>query len=814
MGTDLKFTLRALRQAPWYTATVIGVATVTLALATIVFAVVDGVLFRPLPYPDAGHLVVIEPGFENLPRPTLGGNLTLHYSTSEVELTAWQAAVPQAAFTAVNPRRWGDLGPGVNDTTAGMAEISPNFFDIIGVRPLIGAFTDPDFAQQATMRPVIVTYDVWQTRFGGADDIVGRTVAIDPNGGFGLRIVGVMPRGFVFPSTDADISFLTPYISNPKTRTDPTNRPLMTVIARMPSGMSPDVLANRLRPTLAVIAAQFPPREPRPTGPAEAFWRTRGPYDTVEVVPLQTVLTRQSGARFLGAFVVSIALILIAATNISSLMTSRASERRREIEVRLALGAPAARIARIWVLEVAILLMAGTLSGVLAAAPLLRMVLALLPKEIVLLKPAAIDWRVAVFAAASVGVLSLTVSLAPIRQSLHTRTAVAIGGASERVRTWGQFLVIGGQVAAAFVLTVLGTCLVGSVLSVYGQPMPIRTDDVQVLEVRMFGEGRTARGERMLEDLERLPGVSGASMVMAQLLRGGGWQAPFAPPPGVRRLMGVDVWGITGDFYRVIGLSPIEGRLQTEAELHAGIPLLVVSERVARAYWSAGSAIGQTLIYGFGNVPFTVVGVVPEVRWFAWDMESPMMYGPYAPLTRSPLLTFLVRTGGTRGPRVDEMLRALTRADSLVRPVTAMPLENLFRKSVAIRRFQSWLFGSFGAAALVVMGSGIFGVLAMSTARRTKEIGIRCALGATPPMLTRQLLREQATSVVVGLVIGGGVATWAVQLVRSYMYELSVADPRIWAAAAGLIVAMALGGAFIPAVRASRIDPLIALRQN
>jgi predicted permease len=814
MGTDLNFTLRALRQAPWYAATVVGVTAMTLALATTVFAVVDGVLFRPLPYPDAKRLVTVEPGFENLVLPSLGGSLSLKNNTSEVEFAAWQAAAPQARFTAVNAQRYGDLGAGVNDTTVGMAEVLPNFFDVIGIRPLNGAFSQADFAQQSRVRPVIVTYDAWQNRFGGAGDIVGRTVISDPNGGSGVRIIGVMPKGFVFPSTNADISFITPFISNAKTRTDLASRRLGTVIARIPASMSADVLAERLRPTLSVLAAQFPPRPPRPTGPAEALWRWRGPYETIHAVPLVSSLARQSRSRFWGAFVASLVLVLIAAVNISSLMTSRAWERRREIGVRLALGAPATRIARVWTVEVAILLTAGTVIGALAAAPLLRLVLSLLPEDIVLLKSAAIDWRVAAFAAATLVALAVIVSLAPIRQSLRARATVATTGASERVRTWGRFLVIGGQVAAAFVLTVLGACLVGSILSVYRQPMAIRTDDVQVLEVSLSGEGRAARGEHMLEEIGRLPGVSGASMAMAQLLKGAGWQAPFSPPQGVRRLLGVDLWGVTGDFYTVLNLSPIEGRVQTEAELRAGDPLLVVSERVARAYWPAGSAVGQTLIYGFGNVPYTVVGVVPEVRWFAWDMESPMMYGPYAPLSRSSLLTFFVHTSGTAGPRIDQTLRALTAAEPVARPITAMALRDLLRESVGIRRFQSWLFGGFAAVALVIMGSGVLGLLAMSTARRTKEIGIRSALGATRPMLMRQLLREQATAVAGGLLVGGGVAIWAVQLVRGYLYQLTVADPRIWIAAVALIVAMALIGALVPALRASRTQPVVALRAN
>jgi predicted permease len=822
MRTDLAFTLRALRHSPWYAGTIVGVTAVTMALATTVFAVVDGVLFRPLPFPDADRLVLVEPGFEGLEPLPLPAGLTAHYSASQVDLDAWRAAVPHVAFAGFDPSRWADLGPGVNDSTAGLARVQREFFDVIGVRPLHGGFSESDFTEiQPLRQPVIAIYDTWQRRFGGALDAIGRDVIIDPAIGFGLRIVGVMPRGFVFPSTRADIDFIAPLADNPKARTNPPPRSIGVVLARLPDGMSRAQLRDRLRPALEQTAAQFP-IAPRPEGWSEAGWRTQGPYDMVEVVGLDVALERQSGAMFVGAFAAVMVLLVIAAANVSSLTTARAWERRRELDVRRALGAKPANIARIWLFEVAILLSAGAAMGAVVAGPLLTLSLDLLPEEVVLLKPARLDWRVAVFVTAAVVVLSALISIWPVRRSLRTLAGAAKGGTSERVRTPARFVVVGGQVAAAFVLTVLGACLVGSVLTVYSIPLPIATRDVQVVEARVQGEGRsnrpsearTVRAERILERLRELPGVSGASLVMAQLLRGGGWSAPFSPPPGIRRLRTADSWAVMGDFFRVLDLRPIEGRLQTEAELRSGAPLIVVSEQVARSYWPDRSAIGQTLTEGYGKVPHTVIGVVPEVRWFAWDVESPMIYGPYRTLSRSALLTIFVRVDGAAAPKIEDTLRAVIETDPLVRPSVARPLDEMFRDSISLRRFQSWLFGGFAAAALAVMGVGILGLLAMSAARRTKEIGIRCALGATPRIVIRQLLGEQVGAVATGLVVGAANAAWAVQFIRGYLYQLSVADARIWAAAVVSIVIMALAGAFVPALRASRRDPLLALRAD
>jgi predicted permease len=494
--------------------------------------------------------------------------------------------------------------------------------------------------------------------------------------------------------------------------------------------------------------------------------------------------------------------------------------------MRRALGAGPGHIVRLWAIETLALVAVGAALGVAAASPLLRLILALLPDEVVLLKPPHLDWRVAGFVAAAMALLCAAVAVAPIRRSLRPAGAMKAGG-SERVRTPGRFLVLGGQVAAAFVLTVVGACLVGSLLAVYATDRPIRTDGLVVLEGWLRGPGqgmgtspeRQPRGGRILDHLKQTPGVTGATLIAAQLLRGGGWGAPFRTLDGKVALREADMWAVMPGFYDLVGLTPIEGRVHTDAELRSNAPLVVVSERIARAHWPRGSAVGQTLIHlpplrsQFSKQPFTVIGVVAEVPWFAWDTESPLFYTSYT-FGQSPLLTFLVRTDGHPGPAIEASIRTIAQADPQVRLNKAAPLSTLFRDSISLRRFQSWLFGGFAAAALAVVGVGILGLLAMSAARRTREIGIRCALGATPRLVTGQLVREQLIPVLAGLVVGALIAAWAVRFVEGYLYRLSVADPRIWGAATALILATAALGAFLPARRASRIDPLQALREN
>ena len=310
---------------------------------------------------------------------------------------------------------------------------------------------------------------------------------IDPSNGFSVRIAGIMPKGFSFPTARWTVEYIAPLTVAPATARDPKNREMSEVIARLPPGVSPAQLVERLGPGLAATAALFP-LGPRPEGWSENGWKRQGPYDTVEIMPLTTALNARYGSMFRAVFAAVGLLVLIGAANISSLMAARALERHREMQMRRALGAGPAAITRLWSIESATLITAGAAAGVTLAIPLLQLMLPLLPEDMVLFKSAGIDWRVAGFVVLTLTVLSLLVVVAPIRRSLGAAPALK-AGASHRIHTPGRFVIVGGQVAAAFVLTVLGTCLVGSLLTVYAQRLPIASDDLMIVEARLQGPG-------------------------------------------------------------------------------------------------------------------------------------------------------------------------------------------------------------------------------------------------------------------------------------------------------------------------------------
>jgi putative ABC transport system permease protein len=810
---DLRYVLRGLRAAPWYAATVVAVIAVPMAMAATTFAIVDGVLFRPLPYSNAAQLVALLPNFNGPSRTSAADGAQ---SASDVDLRYWRSTLPEVGITAYRVQPWGGLGEGVNNTTAGVAVVEANFFDVVGVRPLFGGFAADDFRVPSRMQPVIASYDVWQGRFQGGE-ILGREIITNRATGSGVRVIGVMPRGFTFPSSRWDVSFLTSYVSTGQP--DPRRRFFSEVIARLPEKTTAATLEERLRLATAAAAKEFPAIGPPPQGWPDARWRRQGPYDVVEVRPLSKTLSAKNVTFFRAVFGAVSLLVIMAAVNISSLMVARALDRQPQMDVRRSLGATSRAIARLWLLESSVLVVMGGALALATLPSLLRVMTHLLPDDLVLLKPAAFDWRVSAFIATSLLALSFVVAIAPIRKSLRagwTRSA------SPRVRTPSRFLIVGSQIGVAVVLTVLGSMLVRSLLLVYAERPPIHVEGVVAVEVMLVGPGatmrpspeRATREQSMREALMRIAGVRAVGSSGAQVLAGGGALFTFRAPAGRRHPRNLDTWAVSEGFYDVLEPAIVAGRVPSNDELRQAAPLVVLSERAAQAYWPDGAVIGQTLTNTDTNTTFTVVGVVREVRWTAWDTESPVIYAPYQTTSRAPWITYLLRTDGQTGRVAADAVRAIQSADVLATPRRAGTLDMWFRESVSLRRFQSWLFGSFAAAGLIVVGAGILGLLAMSAATRTKEVGIRCALGATRRGVVVMMFREQLAAALAGVIVGGSVAAWAIRPLKSYLYEITPSDVRVWIAAIAIVLVTAVVGTLIPALKASRVDPLRALRQE
>ena len=813
---ELRQAVRALRHTPWYSAAVIAVFTLGVALSTTVFAVVDGVLFKSLPYPRSSELVSVQAGIR-----AVSGPSRQRPWISASDAAAWREAMPDVQFTIFRTGRSARFED-VNDRPMGVAEIEPHFFDVVGIQPLMGGFSADHFVETSNVVPTIISYELWRTRFEGAADIIGRRVV---RGTASMLIVGVLPPAFVFPARQ-QAHVLLPLKLSAVERTNPRHR-AFEAIARTPPGASIETTSARLDAAMAVVARSFPPPAPLPAGRRYANPELLGPFDFSAVRPLDDWLSARPRALFLAVFISATALVLLGCVNVSGLMAARSMDRQREIDLRRALGARARDIATLVLAEAGVLAAAGTLLGLALAFPAFRLAMSLLPDELSLLKVPAVDWRAGGFAALVMALSVAGVSIWPIRRGLRamgtTRLAVAARNVP-RFRSAGRYVVVSAQIAIGLALTLGGALLVGSLVRLYQADIGIDPRGVFAVEVRIpesaadRNPGATeAMLLRILDGARSIPGVSVAGAtdapILSNLLWGDdGWKTPAgAPPAGY-----LNVHGITSGFFEVVRPRLLEGRLPSKDELDRGERIVVVSQSIAKRVWPGRSAVDAWLDYsgsGGEKSRFLVVGVVADARFTGWDEgRFNQIYAPITAMRRgSTVPNLLIRTS-TAGA-VLAGLQPLLRAEGAdVRAVRAMPLTAMFAETVRSRRFQSWLFGSFASGALVIVGVGVLGLMAMSAARRTREVGVRMALGATKESVVRLFVREQLGPVAAGVVAGCLVSAWAARFLDDYLYGLTPYDLRVWGVAIALITVTAIIGTLLPAFRACRVDPATVLR--
>ena len=820
---DLGPAMRSLRRVPWYSATVVAVVALSIALATTVFAVVDGVLFKPLPYADPERLVKIELGFER--DPDRGGNI----SPEVVE--RWQEAMPEVPLTALRV----DAETGLerlNEPGLGVALVRANLLEVLGVRALFGGFTRDDFdlmaAERPTVRPVLITYAFWQQRFSSEIDAVGKVVApVDPTK-TPIRIAGVLPPGFVVPAA-RPAQLLMP---SPAGYAGSLRR--TTLLARLPDGLSTDAFRSQLEAAMARSAGSL----------ADQARGSRLP-DRAIVVPIAEGLAPWEGPALQALFAAVALLVLVACFNVSGLMTARCLDRARDIGLRRAIGARARDVVALLLAEHLLLFAAGAAIGVAAAWPLIRLVAALLPPTLHLLKTPAFDVRVAAFAALAVALSFVVASIWPIRRALRPELQQLIagsGGAAVTLRTsgLGSRVVTTGQVAGTIVLVVAGGLLVASLLRVKANETGYQPDEVVVAELAMapWLDGNPAWNRRpdvrtrlraFLGELGRLPGVAAVGAADVGVLVGSVSYAsrfdPVGRPPDPTHSPGTITVGdahgglrvpVTAGFFRAAGLQPLEGRLPTDEELMTGAPVVAISRTFARRNFPDLPAVGQRLQHtpAMSLPTFEIVGVVEDPRFLTWDGPvSSAVFTPYATFGGDPDPVLFVRAERTvQAAVMTEIIRRAESQRPFLRPVRVQTATTMLGDTIRIRRLRSWLFGSFAAASLVLAGVGLLGLVAMTMTRRTREIGIRMALGATRDRLVSGLVREQLMPVLAGLAAGALLAAWAVRFLESYVYELSVYDARVWAVAIVIVTTTAVTGALIPSLRASRVDPVRALR--
>ena len=783
--------LRLARQSPVHVIAVSATVALTTALASTVFAVVDGVLFRPLPYPSPERLV--EAGG------LAAGGRAGRLSARDVELLARVDARIAVAAT----------GPTTSFTHAARPAdrvvsypVSPSFFEVIGRAPAVGGFSDADFATADPAQPIpaVVSHDFWQRALGASASPLGTIVEfVDGR----IRVAGVLPADFLFPTSDRNaFDMITPLVIGEPDRSDPWARTLDGVV-RIAEGLPMPEAQARLDAALAASVDEYPARQSR-----------TGPYVGVRLRPLHDAAVHRSALWFRLAFGAMTLLVVLGAVNVTALSMARARDRRRELEVRAALGAGRADLLRLVLGEQLWLAVAGGLAGLVLAPVALRLALALLPDGLDTLKPPALDWRVAAFAMTAAVTPVLVVGLLPAR-AMTRRALRPLGARATMERTWQRGLLLAIESAIGVVLVLGGGLVVSSFVTLRGEDVGFDVDRLGIIELRRDGDvpadARAGQEALVLDRLRRAPGVRDAAVVGTYLYDGIRTMSGFDRPEGAPGGPMLSDTPVGEGFFDIAGLLLLEGRTPTRQELRDGAPVAVVSRSVARGLWR-GSAVGQTLVETATSRPFTVVGVVEDARLGSQYLEEVFgeVYFP-RPHRQTVYAVFLFQADDPAATAAEAA--AAISADVPGTLVTrAESMDRALADAAQYERFRSVLFGSAGGLSLLLLLVGVIGLVSTSVAQRTRELGIRAALGATGRRLSAMtvvdLLRPMAAGISAGLVA----SWWLVRLLDRYLYEITPHDPRVWTTVvAGLLLAAGVA-AWLPARRAGRVDPAVVLR--
>ncbi len=816
---NLRHALRSSTRRPGFLFVVLLVFALGIGGSTVIFSVVNGVLLRPLPYPESDRLVnvwqTIPEWRETPPAPRLQAwwnRMWVSYPVYEdwLEMNrVFESIGIYAGATYV--ATGGDRAELVKGT-----RITFGVFDALGVRPKLGrAFTRED--DRIGGRPlVLLSHGLWQRRFGSDPTVVGQTMVLDESQ---YTIVGVMPRGFYFP---ADGEMWTTFSDSDRQRQ--RFNQFAWAVARLES----DVPLERAQREMDALAAQMSEENP-------------STYDYgVHLISHKDEVVgnaRPPLLLLLGAVGV---VLLIACANIANLLLVRATERRKELAVRSALGAGRGRLLGQLLTESVALSIVGGGLGVWLAVVCIEPCVALLPSGTPRLADIVLDFRVLAFSAVLSVLTGVLVGALPALIAVRTQLTMVLNDSSRgyvggRRRNRSQAVLVVSQIALTFVLLVGAGLLTRSFVQLTSVERGFVSENLITLRLELTGtlyssDDRVgALYQELYERLESVPGVQAVAAATQMPFSGGTTSNTTTVETRVGlEETNVERANVSATYFRVMSIPLVSGRSFTPQDRYSDKPVAIVSQAMAQAHWPDGEAIGRRIREGSieGDSPWvTVVGVAADVRHRGLDAEpQPKMYLPFrqgmiwqmssdgqaVSSNRTVVLKTSIDPSGVMAAARD-VVRAI---DPDLPIVELSTLDRLISRSVAGPRFRTILIGSLAALATVLAVVGIFGVLAYAVARRTNEIGIRMALGAARVDVVRGVLKRGLTLLTIGLAIGLVVSLAAVRALERFLFEISPTDPATLMAVALLLTSAALAASYIPARRATRVDPVEALRRE
>lgn len=802
---DVRYAVRMLRKAPGFTT----VAVLTLALGiganTAIFSVIDAVFFSALPYPHSDRIVMVWedvhlPNYQNSQNTPAPGNFADWKKRNSVF----------SGMAAVGDRSWNLTGSGEPVRVEGEA-FSSGIFSVLQTYPVLGQpFTADEDRPGDASHVALLSYSLWVSRFGSDPGVVGRSILLD---GDSYKVVGVMPANFHFPDPD-DQLYVPLALSSAQLANHGSH--FLRVVARLKDG----VTVQQAQSEMAVIARGLAREYPDSNTDVDA-----------SVIPLREQIAGNMRLPLLVLFGVVALLLLMVCANVANLLFARASVRAREFAVRAALGASRARVLRQLLVESVFLALFGGVGGLILAywgIYVLRGYAAINQS----FTSATLDGRVCLFTLATSLLAGVIFGLAPaIQFSRDGISGVLKDGAREsssREHLRARAVLIVAETAVGVVVLIGTGLLLRSFVRLQNVPLGFQPENVLTLRVALRGprypslEQRTQFYQQALANMRNTPGVRDAAGISFIPLSFQGRTSSFSiegrPPAARGQKPFADFRCISPGYFATMQISILQGRDFSWSDTQAKPPVAIISETMARTFWPDGDGLGKRFKLGDydENVPWlTVVGIVRDVR--QQRLTGQLRPAVYLAATQDigngdTIRDFVVRAPGNPAALAPAIRNAIWSLDRSLPVSRIQTMEQVHDTYLGPQRFELSLVGLFGVLGLILAAVGLYGVTSYSVSRRTHEIGIRLALGAQRSHVMRLVMGGGAKLALIGIAIGVVAALGLTQLIADLLFEVKPADPLTFGAVAGLLCGVALLACYVPARRATRVDPLTALR--
>jgi predicted permease len=822
VAQDVRHGLRLLAGRPGFTMVAVLTLGLGIGAATAIFSLASAVMLRPLPFRDPGRLVALE-----TTSPLFSKDSAFPLSAPDVLDFRRQSQVFEE-LGAYENRSYDLSGGGVPQRVRG-ARISASTFSVLGTAPLLGR-TFTELEDRPGHALAVLSHGLWQRRFGGDRRVLGKTVTLDR---LPYAVVGVMPAGFSFPLTGIDFAqpaeIWVPMAFTPEQLAARGDNFNYSVVARLKPGVS----LARANADAALVAHRVEQTYPLPPSVREQM------HLGAVVTPLQERVARRVRPLLLLLLGAVGFLLLIACANVANLLLARVAERQRELAVRVALGAGRLRVFRQLLLESGLLAAGGGALGLLAAFAGLRLLVAQAPEGLLPAQEIGVDVRALGFALAAAAVSALLFGTLPALAAVRTdpQATLKAGGRGASVGRREKLLRGGfgvSQVALALVLVTGAGLLVRSLIRAREADPGFRPEKVLTfalsLPAAQYPELSQVAGfyERLFGRLGATPGVLAAG-AGSDLPTQSGWTHLYiaegkAEPRGAAQPLDAHTL-VLGNYLDSLGIRLLRGRFFNRDEMAGRSHAVLISASIARRYWPGENPVGKRLAWGTAPGPDTtwleVVGVVADVKHGALDVASrDHTFEPYRQVCAGRAnslcgsLQVVLRTRVEPASLAPAVRREVAALDSLLPVAGLRTMAGVVDESIAPRRFNTFLLAVFAGAALLLASLGVYGVLAYDVTRQTRDIGVRMALGARRPDVLRLVLGHGMGLTLWGTALGFGGALALTRLMASLLYGVAATDPVTFIGVALLLAAVALAACCIPALRATRVEPTTALRQE